>query len=142
MARCGLTERMLTLFLQALAAHENTLECIDICGNPGRLHAPYLNDMMMYFPFLRKLSLSRLLLTNGSHPLLTVEVLFRWRLESLDLRFVVPSPGFSCQVANMFNDSETHVCITHDNPFWSFLFLSWYGGWNAGANVFFFLPFS
>lgn len=87
LARCGLTERMMTLFLNALATHENTLESLNLCGNPGRIHAPSLNNSMSYFPFLRKLNLSRLLRTSGEDPLLTAETLLRWRLEDLDLRY-------------------------------------------------------
>jgi hypothetical protein len=87
LARCGLTERMATLFLNALVAHENTLESLNLCGNPGRIHAPSLNNSMSYFPFLRKLNLSRLLRTSGEDPLLTAETLLRWRLEDLDLRY-------------------------------------------------------
>lgn len=87
-ARCGLTERMLTLFLNALTTHENTLESLDLCGNPGRIHSPSLNNTMSYFPFLRKLNLSRLLRASGEDALLTAETLLRWRLEELDLRFV------------------------------------------------------
>lgn len=86
LARCGLTERFLTLFLNSLIAHENTLESLDLCGNPGRIHAPSLNNTMSYFPFLRKLNLSRLLRTSGDDALLTAETLLRWRLEDLDLR--------------------------------------------------------
>lgn len=89
LARCGLTERFLTLFLNSLVAHENTLESLDLCGNPGRIHAPSLNNTMAYFPFLRKLSLSRLLRTSGDDALLTAETLLRWRLEDLDLRHVL-----------------------------------------------------
>lgn len=86
--RCGLTERMLTLFLNALITHENTLEALDISGNPCRMHAPTLNNSMAYFPFLRKLNLSRLLRTSGEDAVLTAETLHRWRLEDLDLRYV------------------------------------------------------
>ncbi|KAF8457139.1 hypothetical protein BGX38DRAFT_1265891 [Terfezia claveryi] len=85
LGRCGLTERMVSLFLAALVAHENTLEALDLSGNPARLHAPSLNTSMCYFPYLRKLNLSRVLRTSGLDPLLTAEVLLRWRLQELDL---------------------------------------------------------
>ncbi|KAI5804006.1 hypothetical protein DFH27DRAFT_610010 [Peziza echinospora] len=85
LGRCGLTERMVSLFLAALVAHENTLEALDLSGNPGRFHAPSLNTSMCYFPYLRKLNLSRVLRATGTDPLLTAEVLLRWRLEELDL---------------------------------------------------------
>ena len=86
LARCGLSERMLTLFLNALITHENTLESLDISGNPCRMHAPTLNNSMTYFPFLRKLNISRLLRTSGEDAALNVETLHKWRLEDLDLR--------------------------------------------------------
>ncbi|KAF8471946.1 hypothetical protein BDZ91DRAFT_790981 [Kalaharituber pfeilii] len=85
LGRCGLTERMASLFLAALVAHENTLEALDLSGNPARFHAPSLNTSMCYFPYLRKLNLSRILRTSGSDPLLSAEVLLRWRLQDLDL---------------------------------------------------------
>lgn len=88
LGRCGLTERMVSLFLAALVIHENTLEALDLSGNPARFHAPSLNTSMCYFPYLRKLNLSRVLRTSGSDPLLTAEVLLRWRLQELDLRLV------------------------------------------------------
>lgn len=77
---------MLTLFLNALITHENTLEALDVSGNPSRMHAPTLNNSMTYFPFLRKLNISRLLRTSGTDAVLTAETLHRWRLEDLDLR--------------------------------------------------------
>jgi hypothetical protein len=80
---------MLTLFLNALATHENTLEALDLCGNPCRIHVPSINNALTYFPFLRKLNLSRLLRTSGEDPILTAETLHRWRLEFLDLRYGV-----------------------------------------------------
>lgn len=86
LARCGLTERFLTLFLNSLVTHENTLESLDLSGNPCRIYTPCLNNMMAYFPFLRKLNLSRLLRASGGDALLTTETLLRWRLEDLDLR--------------------------------------------------------
>jgi hypothetical protein len=88
LSRCGLTERMLTLFLNALSTHENTLESLDICGNPCRMNATSLNNAVTYFPFLRKLNISRLLRTSGEDAVLTAETLHRWRLEELDLRYV------------------------------------------------------
>jgi hypothetical protein len=86
LSRCGLTERMLLLFLNALVTHENTLEALDFSGNPCRIQAASLNNSMTYFPFLRKLNLSRLLRTSGNDPALTAETLHKWRLEDLDLR--------------------------------------------------------
>ncbi|KAI5803240.1 hypothetical protein EDC01DRAFT_628028 [Geopyxis carbonaria] len=85
LARCALTERMLTVFLNALVTHENTLESLDLSGNPGRMHSPSLNNSMCYFPFLRKLNLSRLLRTSGVDAVLAAETLLRWRLEELNL---------------------------------------------------------
>ncbi|PWW80354.1 RNI-like protein [Tuber magnatum] len=116
LARCGLTERMMTLFLNALATHENTLESLNLCGNPGRIHAPSLNNSMSYFPFLRKLSLSRLLRTSGEDPLLTAETLLRWRLEDLDLSETKLNKetidAVAAYLASPQSDSLHHLTLT------------------------------
>ncbi|KAG0637713.1 hypothetical protein HOY80DRAFT_243068 [Tuber brumale] len=114
--RCGLTERMMTLFLNALATHENTLESLNLCGNPGRIHAPSLNNSMSYFPFLRKLNLSRLLRTSGEDPLLTAETLLRWRLEDLDLSETKLNKesidAVAAYLASPQSDSLHHLTLT------------------------------
>lgn len=81
---------MLSLFLNALTTHENTLECLDLSRNPNRMHSPSINNLMCYFPYLRKLNLSRLLRISGEEAALTAETLLRWRLEELDLRYAPP----------------------------------------------------
>lgn len=77
---------MITLFLNALTTHETTIEALDLSGNPARIYAPNFNNAMCYFPFIRKLNVSRILRTAANEAALTTETLLRWRLEDLDLR--------------------------------------------------------
>ncbi|EWC45100.1 hypothetical protein DRE_06239 [Drechslerella stenobrocha 248] len=67
-ARCGLSERSITLVLESLAAQEKTLEGLDIGGNPGRLNSSNLNplcDLLRVFPGMRCLRLANLKLATG-----------------------------------------------------------------------------
>lgn len=116
LARCGLTERFLTLFMNSLITHENTLESLDLSGNPGRIHAPSFNNIMSHFPFLRRLNLSRLLRTAGDDALLTAETLLRWRLEDLDLSETKLNnetiDAVSAYLASPQSDSLHHLTLT------------------------------
>ncbi|KAK9455791.1 hypothetical protein V1511DRAFT_458572 [Dipodascopsis uninucleata] len=84
-ARCGLYERELTLLLQALEVHENTLEGLDISENPGRVSVHALNDSVYCFQYLRYLYLRKLLTTSEDHPLLSSDTLANMRLKKLVL---------------------------------------------------------
>lgn len=77
---------MITLFLNALTTHENTLEVLDFSGNPARVDSASFNSAMSYFPLIRKLSVSRILRTVPHEAALLSDTLFTWRLEELDLR--------------------------------------------------------
>ncbi|KAK9470882.1 uncharacterized protein V1510DRAFT_421748 [Dipodascopsis tothii] len=84
-ARCGLYERELTLLIQALEVHENTLEGLDISDNPGRISPYALNDSLYRFQCMRYLSLQRLSITSEVMPLLTEETLTSMHLQRLRL---------------------------------------------------------
>ena len=83
--RCGLNDRNMNLILDALRAHENTLEAIEISGNTARLDPATFDSQLSMFGFIRKLNLSHLSRTSGSEPLITAETLLMWRLQELRL---------------------------------------------------------
>ncbi|KAK9450030.1 uncharacterized protein V1518DRAFT_415349 [Limtongia smithiae] len=84
-ARCGLHERELTLLIQALEIHENTLEGLDISENPGRISAFTLNESLYRFQYMRYLSMRSLPLSSDEFPLLSTETLLNMQLKTLIL---------------------------------------------------------
>ena len=85
MNRCGVGDRNLGLILDALRAHENTLESVQIAGNAARIDPSLFDSQLSVFGFIRKLNLSNLARTSGGEPLLTAETLLIWRLQELRL---------------------------------------------------------
>ncbi|KAK9239103.1 hypothetical protein V1525DRAFT_62830 [Lipomyces kononenkoae] len=85
LAHCGLYERELTLLLQALEVHENTLEGLDISENPGRISVYSLNESLYRFQYMRHLYMRKLLTTSEDLPLLSVDTLSNMRLQRLVL---------------------------------------------------------
>ncbi|PNS18614.1 hypothetical protein CAC42_5153 [Sphaceloma murrayae] len=85
LSRCGLNDRTLGLVLDALRAHDNTLEALDFSGNQARLSPTVFDGQISVFGFIRRLDLSNLPRTSGSEPLLTADTLLTWRLEVLKL---------------------------------------------------------
>ncbi|KAF2226671.1 leucine rich repeat protein-like protein [Elsinoe ampelina] len=85
LSRCGLNDRTLGLVLDALRAHDNTLEALDLSGNQARLSPVVFDGQISVFGFIRKLDLSNLPRTSGPEPLLTADTLLTWRLEVLKL---------------------------------------------------------
>ncbi|KFY22138.1 hypothetical protein V491_02873 [Pseudogymnoascus sp. VKM F-3775] len=84
-ARCGLTDRGLQVFLNNLEKQNATLECINIADNPGRLNLADFPITMSRFSQIRKLDLSRVTSTSGDEPLIAAEVMLAWRLQELVL---------------------------------------------------------
>jgi len=82
---CGLNDRSLNLILDALRAHENTLEILDISGNSARLSPIIFGAQISVFGFIRNLDLSNLARTSGSEALLDADTLMTWHLEVLKL---------------------------------------------------------
>ncbi|KAK5144013.1 hypothetical protein LTR04_001704, partial [Oleoguttula sp. CCFEE 6159] len=85
MSRCGLTDRSLSLILDALRAQDNTLESIDISGNIARLSPSTFEAQISVFGFIRKIDLSHVQRTSGAEALIPAETLRAWRLEELRL---------------------------------------------------------
>ncbi|KAK9458869.1 uncharacterized protein V1516DRAFT_570816 [Lipomyces oligophaga] len=84
-AHCGLYEREISLLLQALEVHENTLEGLDISDNPGRVSVYSLNESLFRFQCMRNLYMRKLLITSEDLPLLSIETLSNMRLKRLVL---------------------------------------------------------
>ncbi|KAF2086938.1 RNI-like protein [Saccharata proteae CBS 121410] len=89
MSRCGLNERKLSLVLDALRTQENTLEAIDVSGNPARLVPAIFEPQLSVFGYIRILHLCNIAHTAGPEPLLTAETLLSWRLQELYLSGVM-----------------------------------------------------
>ena len=83
--RCCLEDHDLRNILQICEAQANTLESINISGNPGLLEASTLLQSLKPIRHLRRLELSDLNLRNAGQSFLTFEVLSTWRLEQLEL---------------------------------------------------------
>ena len=96
-ARCGLTDRGLQVFLNNLEKQNATLECINIADNPGRLNLADFPITMSRFSQIRKLDLSRVTSTSGDEPLIAAEVMLAWRLQELVLTGVPVSSHHALQ---------------------------------------------
>lgn len=83
--RCGLNDRSMGLILDALRAHDNTLEAVEMAGNTARLDPSTFDSQLGMFGFIRKLNLSYVSRTSGTEPLFTAETLLIWRLQELRL---------------------------------------------------------
>jgi hypothetical protein len=82
---CGLTDRALSLVLDALRAQENTLEAINLSSNPYRISPSIFDSQIGVFGYLTKLNLSHIAISTGSDPLISVETIQGWRLQELIL---------------------------------------------------------
>jgi hypothetical protein len=82
---CGLTDRALSLVLDALRAQENTLEALDLSLNTFRISPTIFDSQIGVFGYLTKLNLSHIAISTGSEPLLSVETMQGWRLQELVL---------------------------------------------------------
>jgi hypothetical protein len=82
---CGLTDRALSLVLDALRAQENTLEALDLSSNTFRISPTIFDSQIGVFGYLTKLNLSHIAISTGSEPLLSVETMQGWRLQELVL---------------------------------------------------------
>ncbi|KAL0262204.1 hypothetical protein SLS55_003643 [Diplodia seriata] len=85
MRRCGLNERKMSLVLDALRTQENTLEAIDISGNPARLVPAIFEPQLSVFGYIRILNLCNVAHTAGPEPLVKADTLLAWRLHALNL---------------------------------------------------------
>lgn len=82
---CGLTDRTLSLILDALRPQENTLEALDISSNNFRISPNMFDTQIGAFGYLTKLNLSNVARTSGDEPLISVETFQSWRLQELVL---------------------------------------------------------
>lgn len=84
-SRCGLTDRGVTLLLDAFRS-QTILEAIDLSSNTLRLVPSTLSRQLGAFSHIRKLDLSNLAVEASSEPLLPLDILSTWRLEDLRLK--------------------------------------------------------
>ncbi|TGO11437.1 hypothetical protein BTUL_0109g00010 [Botrytis tulipae] len=84
-SRCGLSDRGIMQLLTHLERQNQTLECINISNNPGRILLERFQVSMSRFSHVRKLDLSMITRTSGDQPLFVPEVMLSWRLEELIL---------------------------------------------------------
>lgn len=82
---CGLTDRGLSLILDALRAQETTLEAINLSSNPFRLSPTMFDSQIGVFGYLTRLNLSHVARSSGLEPLISVETFQGWRLQELIL---------------------------------------------------------
>lgn len=82
---CGLTDRTLSLILDALRPQENTLEALNLSSNPFRISPTMFDSQIGVFGYLTKLNLSNVARTSGDEPLIAVETFQAWRLQELVL---------------------------------------------------------
>ncbi|MCJ1337031.1 hypothetical protein MMC09_002310 [Bachmanniomyces sp. S44760] len=85
LGQCALTDQRMRTILQAMVHQEDTLESLDLSGNPARLDPDVLRRHMDRFGFIRSLNLSNIQLLTKPEPLVAAETLFAWRLECLNL---------------------------------------------------------
>ncbi|KAL3425720.1 leucine rich repeat protein [Phlyctema vagabunda] len=84
-SRCGLDDRSLNILLSLVHKQCNSIECLNVSDNPGRLNIENFHDSMARYTKIRKLDLSRTPRSLGDAPLLTEEILLSWHLEELYL---------------------------------------------------------
>ncbi|KAH9860125.1 hypothetical protein IAQ61_011909 [Plenodomus lingam] len=82
---CGLTDRALSLILDALRAQETTLEAINLSSNPFRLSPSIFDSQIGVFGYLTRLNLSHVARASALESLISVETFQGWRLQELIL---------------------------------------------------------
>ena len=82
---CALVDRSMQTILQAISHQGQTMESIDLSGNPARIEPTALNDNLAELEFIRKINLSSIHRTSGPDPLLRTNVLCGWKLTELRL---------------------------------------------------------
>lgn len=82
---CGLTDRALSLTLDALRAQDNTLEALNLSSNPFRVSPSIFDSQIGVFGYLTRLDLSHVATSSGSESLISLETFQGWRLQELVL---------------------------------------------------------
>lgn len=82
---CDLEVRSMETVLQAISHQVQTIESIDLSGNPARHPPQALEDYLGELEFIRKLNLSSMNRTSGPEPLLSAKTLCGWKLAELRL---------------------------------------------------------
>jgi Leucine-rich repeat (LRR) protein len=82
---CALEVQSMQTVLQAITHQLQTIESIDLSGNPARLESGILEDYLAELEFIRKLNLSNINITSGPKALLSSRTLCGWKLVELRL---------------------------------------------------------
>jgi len=69
--------------LSQLEHQNNTMECVNVADNPGRINLARFRTSMSRFSKIRRLDLSRITRTSGDETLIEAEIMLTWRLEEL-----------------------------------------------------------
>lgn len=82
---CGLSDRALSLVLDALRAQDNTLEALNLSSNPFRISPSIFDSQVGVFGYLTRLDLSHVAISSGSDSFISLETFQGWRLQELIL---------------------------------------------------------
>ncbi|CAN9384442.1 unnamed protein product [Alternaria alternata] len=96
---CGLTDRSLSLVLDAIRAQETTLEALDLSSNPFRLSPSIFDSQIGVFGYLTRLNLSHVARSSGLESLISVETFAGWRLQELILSGTSLNPAMVDAIA-------------------------------------------
>lgn len=90
---CGLMDRNMDTVLRAISHQGSTLEALNLSGNPSRIVPQSLEEHAQKFNYLRKMNLSYMSRSSGPEPLISANVLLRWKLEELNLSGITMNAG-------------------------------------------------
>lgn len=114
LSRCGITDRSLSLILDALRAQETTLEAINLSSNPFRLSPSIFDSQIGVFGYLTRLNLSHVARASGLESLISVETFQGWRLQELILSGTSLNAAMVDAIARLVNAS-TALIIASSN---------------------------
>ena len=85
LGRCNLNDQSMKTVLQGMVYQEETLESIDISGNPARINPEIVARQLGLLQRIRKLNMSNTQLSAGQVPLIDCGILIKWKLEDISL---------------------------------------------------------
>ena len=85
LGRCNLNDQSMKTVLQGMVYQEETLESIDISGNPARINPEIVARQLGLLQRIRKLNISNTQLSAGQVPLIDCGILLKWKLEDISL---------------------------------------------------------
>ena len=82
---CGLVDRSMHTFLQAISHQGATMESINLSGNLARQEPEEIESHIGHMEFIRKINFSNVNRTSSPEPLISEEILRNWKLVELRL---------------------------------------------------------